>query len=324
MIQLLSEEKGENIFVQYLPQLEKEYDFWMKGIDQASANIPSVFRITLMADKNILNHYWDESDFPRPEAYRQELTLAKDTNEKNKLYRNIRAAAESGWDFSSRWFENKLQFSTIHATEIIPVDLNCLLLNLEKTIARSYLILGEKEFSEKFETLAAKRTAAINTYCWNEEKKFYFDYDYVENKQTDSLNLAAVFPLFFKIATNGQAAGVAKILKERFLYSGGLVTTTVTSGQQWDAPNGWAPLQWMAVQGLSNYGYLDLAVDVAKRWLELNKKIYKNTGKMMEKYNVVDVNLIAGGGEYPAQDGFGWTNGVYLALERWIDQQNKT
>jgi alpha,alpha-trehalase len=318
MIQLLNEEKGENIFVKYLPQLEKEYHFWMKGIDNVSTNIPSVFRVALMPDKSILNHYWDESDAPRPEAYRQELALAKDVAEKNSLYRNLRAAAESGWDFSSRWFKDKLQFSTIHTTEIIPVDLNCLLLNLEKTIAKAYLISGEKELSEKFETHADKRTEAINTYCWNKEKKFYFDYDYIESKQTNSLNLAAVFPLFFKIATDEQAANVAKILKEKFLYHGGLVTTTETTDQQWDAPNGWAPLQWLAVQGLANYGHSDLAIDVAKRWLELNKKVYENTGKMMEKYNVVDTNLIAGGGEYPAQDGFGWTNGVYLALDKWI------
>ncbi len=324
MIKLLSEEKGENTFIKYLPQLEKEYNFWMKGIDQTSSNIPSGFRVVLMPDKSTLNHYWDESDAPRPEAYRQELELAKDVAEKNRLYRNLRAAAESGWDFSSRWFKNKLQFSTIHTTEIIPVDLNCLLLNLEKTIAKAYLVSGEKTRSQKFKTLADKRVDAINTYCWNEEEKFYFDYDYVENKNTDSLNLAAVFPLFFKIATDKQASDVAKILKEKFLSAGGLVTTTETTDQQWDAPNGWAPLQWMAVQGLANYGYEDLAIEVAKRWLELNKKVYENTGKMMEKYNVVDANLIAGGGEYPAQDGFGWTNGVYLALDKWINQKNKT
>ncbi|MEO8720498.1 MAG: alpha,alpha-trehalase TreA [Ginsengibacter sp.] len=320
MIQLLSEEKGDNVLLKYLPQLEKEYSFWMKGIDQVSTNIPSVFRVALMPDKNILNHYWDESDAPRPEAYRQELALAKDTEEKNKLYRNLRAAAESGWDFSSRWFKNKLEFSSIHTTEIIPVDLNCLLLNLEQTISKAYLLADNKDLSKTFEIHAAKRSAAINTYCWNEENKFYFDYDYVENKNTDSLNLAAVFPLFFKIASDKQAADVAKKLKEKFLSAGGLVTTTETTDQQWDAPNGWAPLQWMSVKSLANYEFLDLAAEIASRWMELNKKVYESTGKMMEKYNVVDANLIAGGGEYPAQDGFGWTNGVYLALSKWMSQ----
>jgi len=321
MIELLSEEKGEQIFTKYLPQLEKEYNFWMKGTDHLSATIPSVFRVVFMDDKSILNHYWDESDDPRPEAYRQELALAKDLEEKKRLYRNLRAAAESGWDFSSRWFKNKDEFSSIHTSEIIPVDLNCLLLNIEKTIAKSYLISGEKELSEKYETLAAKRIRAINTYCWNQKRGFYFDYDYINKKQTDSLNLAACFPLFFKIASTEQAKAVSELLKEKFLSNGGLITTTEVTDQQWDSPNGWAPLHWIAVKGLENYGYSELAIDIAKRWLQLNKKVYENTGKMMEKYNVVNTNLIAGGGEYPTQDGFGWTNGVYLGLDKWLNKK---
>ena len=91
------------------------------------------------------------------------------------MYRHLRAAAESGWDFSSRWFKDKMHFSTIHATEIIPVDFNCLLLNLEKTIAKCLSDYQEnKELSEKFETLADKRTEAINNYCWNEDKEVLF------------------------------------------------------------------------------------------------------------------------------------------------------
>ena len=58
------------------------------------------------------------------------------------------------------------------------------------------------------------------------------------------------------------------------------------------------------------------------RWMNLNKKYYENTGKMMEKYNVVTTGLTAGGGEYPAQDGFGWTNGVYLDLEKWMEESH--
>jgi alpha,alpha-trehalase len=92
------------------------------------------------------------------------------------------------------------------------------------------------------------------------------------------------------------------------------VTTTRNTGQQWDAPNGWAPLQWATIIGLENYGQAALAKDIAARWVELNKKVYAATGKLMEKYDVVDLSKQAGGGEYPSQDGFGWTNGVLLAL----------
>jgi len=236
------------------------------------------------------------------------------------MYRHLRAAAESGWDFSSRWFKNSKDFSTIHTTEIIPVDLNCLLLKLEKSIAEAYQLKSDTISSNKFKTLANKRMQAIEKYCWNEEKGFYFDYDYVQNQQKNSLTLAGVFPLFFEIASREQANAIAAILEEKFVSGSGVITTTETTNQQWDSPNGWAPLQWVVIQGLTKYGKTALAKDIAKRWMKLNEKVYANTGKMMEKYNVADTGLEAGGGEYPAQDGFGWTNGVYLALRKWMKQ----
>jgi alpha,alpha-trehalase len=107
---------------------------------------------------------------------------------------------------------------------------------------------------------------------------------------------------------------VGSVIREKFLRPGGVVSTLETTGQQWDAPNGWAPLQWMVIAGLANYGQTDLAKTIAKSWIQLNTNVFKRTGKLMEKYNVVDTQLEAGGGEYAGQDGFGWTNGVLLAL----------
>ena len=80
MVNLLSEEKGKNILIDYLPQLEKEYNFWMKGIDELNADNLSVKRVALLPDGSILNHYWDENDTPRPEAYQKELKLAQSVN----------------------------------------------------------------------------------------------------------------------------------------------------------------------------------------------------------------------------------------------------
>lgn len=97
---------------------------------------------------------------------------------------------------------------------------------------------------------------------------------------------------------------------------GGLTTTLTQTGQQWDAPNGWAPLHWIAIIGLENYGFKELAGEIARRWLELNEKVFRQTGRMMEKYDVMHMEKTAGGGEYPSQDGFGWTNGVFLALKK--------
>lgn len=318
MIQLLSEEKGDQILVKYLPQLQKEYDFWMKGKEQVSDKNRFINHLACLPDNSILNHYWDESDTPRPEAYKHEVELAKEVTDDKKLFRNLRAAAESGWDFSSRWYKNSEGFSSTHAAEIVPVDLNCLLLHLEQTIGRALHLTGDSKGEEKMKELGEKREKAINKYCWNSKAAFYFDFDAMENQQKNSMTLAAAFPLYFGISSKQQADGVAEIIKEKFLSHGGLLTTLENTGQQWDAPNGWAPLQWIAVKGLANCGHTDLAKEIAHRWLQLNENVYKNTGKLMEKYNVEDTHLKAGGGEYKTQDGFGWTNGVYLALEDWL------
>ena len=323
MVKLLSEEKdrlqsgqGEKVLVTYLPQLQKEYNFWMKGSEKVTPQNPSLNRVVLMPDGNILNHYWDENDTPRPESFKEDVKLSHSSKDKKVMYRHLRAAAESGWDFSSRWFKNKNDFSTIHTTEIIPVDLNCLLYNLEHIIAEALQIKGDKKNASYFITLMDKRKRGIQAGCWNESEDFYFDFDYIENKQKTSFTVAAAFPLFFGIASAEQAAGVAANLKEKFLSNGGVITTVETTDQQWDSPNGWAPLQWVAITGLKKYGHNELAKEIATRWMNLNNRVYENTGKMMEKYNVVSTSLEAGGGEYPAQDGFGWTNGVYLALEK--------
>ena len=320
MVNLLCEDKGKNTLIDYLPRLVKEYDFWMKGVDELKHNSPFINRVTRLPDGEILNHYWDENDTPRPESFKEDVDLAAHSKDKKMMYRHLRAAAESGWDFSSRWFKDVKDFSSIHTTDIIAVDLNCLLFNLEKTIAEAYRVSNDLSSSLKYEAAAKRRGAAINTYCWNREQGFYFDYDYVSGTKKESLTLAAAYPLFFEIASKEQAAGVAKILQEKFVCAGGLISTTRTTDQQWDAPNGWAPLQWIAIRGLAKYGYNDLAKDIAKRWMNINEKVYRNTGKMMEKYNVVSTSLEAGGGEYPAQDGFGWTNGVYLALSAWLQK----
>ena len=123
-----------------------------------------------------------------------------------------------------------------------------------------------------------------------------------------------MFPFFMQIADTAHTNKAAAVLKNRFLKPGGVVTTLATTGQQWDAPNGWAPLQWMTIVGLEQYGEKELAATIASRWTRLNKKVFATTGKLMEKYNVVNLDLPAGGGEYSSQDGFGWTNGVLLAL----------
>ncbi|MEQ9232321.1 MAG: trehalase family glycosidase, partial [Cyclobacteriaceae bacterium] len=246
-------------------------------------------------------------------AVKANPNLAEETG-----YRHLRAGAESGWDYSTRWFEigadGDFDLSTIHTTDIIPVDLNSLLYNLEVTIAKGYSALGDTSMEDEWIAKSEARKALIHTFCWNDSLGFFMDYDFVKGEQTPVKSLAGVYPLFFGLATEDQASRVAEVIESEFLQPGGVVTTLNNSGQQWDYPNGWAPLQWMTVKGLNNYGQAELSNEIAKRWLYLNDKVFKNTGKMTEKYNVVDLSLDGGGGEYPNQDGFGWTNGVYQKL----------
>ncbi|MGZ8525803.1 MAG: trehalase family glycosidase, partial [Chitinophagaceae bacterium] len=315
MVKLLSEVKGSEILKIFLPQLEKEYSFWMNGADTVNENDLAHRHVVRMPDVEMMNRYWDENDTPRPESYREDVELVHQSGEDpKKLYRHLRAGAESGWDFSSRWFKDKNKFTSIHTTGIVPVDLNCLLVHLEQTIAQAYQLQGNPELAKHYESLEEKRKRAIQKYCWDTEQEFFVDYEYAEKKQKQSLTLAGLFPLYFNIATARQSQQVAAIIKEKFLMPGGAVTTLETTGQQWDAPNGWAPLQWITIKGLENYGHAELANEIAQRWIKLNTDVFKRTGKLMEKYNVVDTKLEAGGGEYEGQDGFGWTNGVLLAL----------
>ncbi|MGB3589665.1 MAG: alpha,alpha-trehalase TreA [Tunicatimonas sp.] len=315
MVRLLADIQGDDVLTRYLPQLQKEYDFWMDGATSLTKT-NSAYRRVVLLDKAVLNRYWDDRPVPRPEAYKEDVAVAASVGDvpKGVVYRNIRAACESGWDFSSRWFRDAQNLNTIRTTELIPVDLNSLLYHLEIVLSEAYARNEQPDLQRKFEKLAKDRHRAIRKYCWNSTERFYFDYDFVLGEMTNEYTLAASYPLFFKIARVREARGVMRTLKREFLLPGGLRTTLNATGQQWDAPNGWAPLQWMAVQGLNNYGYTELTNDISQRWIDNNQRVYQNTGKLVEKYNVRDVSLEAGGGEYPVQDGFGWSNGVLLKL----------
>jgi alpha,alpha-trehalase len=314
MVKLLSESKKDAL-TKYLPQLEKEYQFWMQDVDTLTKTSPAKHRVVKLSDGSILNRYWDENDTPRPESYKEDVELTHQSLQKpEELYRNLRAAAESGWDFSSRWFRDGKSFGTIHTTEIIPVDLNCLLYHLEQVLAEGYQQAGDSSRANNYLQASANRKKAIHTYCWDVQKQFFFDYDFVAQQKKNSFTLAATFPLFFEVATADQALAVEKIIRDKFLKTGGLTTTLERSGQQWDAPNGWAPLQWIAYKGFLNYGLEGLANEIKTSWTTTNLKVYANTGKMTEKYDVWNKDGEASGGEYPNQDGFGWTNGVFLSM----------
>lgn len=314
MVGLISAEDPAAAFAAYLPQLRREYGFWMEG-EQGLRPGTSHRRVVAMSDGSILNRFWDDKDTPRDESYREDTELARASQRPApQLFRDIRAAAESGWDFGSRWFADGHTRATMDTTEIVPVDLNSLLFGLENAIRAGCERRGDKACALAFERRAAARRSSIDRYLWDARKGAYLDFRWTRKVRMPLVSAASLYPLFVSLASKAQAAAVAKITALELLRAGGIVTTTLDTGQQWDAPNGWAPLQWIAVSGLRDYGQAPLAAAIACRWIANVNDVYRQSGKLVEKYNVITTGRSGGGGEYPLQDGFGWTNGVMRKL----------
>ena len=288
--------------LRHLAAMQAEHAYWMGG--------PSAVTLD---DGAILNRYWDDLDTPRDESYAEDVATAHTSGRPlAQVYRDLRAGAASGWDFSSRWLRDPADFTTIHTTDILPVDLNSLLWYLETSIADFCRDLGQAG-AETFDLLAQARAAAMHRHLWVESEGRFSDYDTSTGAVTSVLSAATLYPLFVGLATQGQADAIAATVATHMLARGGLRTTTLATDQQWDMPNGWAPLQWIAVTGLARYAHHYLARDIATRWLHTVQATYDETGKLLEKYDIEDIKP-GGGGEYPVQDGFGWTNGVTRAL----------
>ncbi|MGB3802158.1 MAG: alpha,alpha-trehalase TreF [Lewinella sp.] len=312
MVTLLASIEGDRVYAEFMDQLKAEHAFWMDGVEEVSQGNRAVNHVVWMADSTYLNRYYDAGDRPRAESYREDvMTIEESGRDAQDVARHLRSAAESGWDFSARWFADGENLSSIITTDILPPDLNALLYHLEHTIAEHSEFIPERE---AWERRAERRRTAIGEYLWNPESEWYEDRNWTDGAFTGYLTLAGIYPLFVGVASDDNAAAVARTLEEKFLAPGGLRTSLRETGQQWDAPNGWPPLQWMAYAGLQRYEYEDLASDVRSRWMDNNERVYENVDKMVEKYNVEDITLEAGGGEYPVQDGFGWSNGVYLRM----------
>jgi alpha,alpha-trehalase len=306
----------------YLDALEAEHAFWMNGAERLAPGAGQASRrvVRLRDGGPLLNRYWDDLPKPRPEAYRPDYEIAQTLPEARRepFYRNVKATAESGLDFSSRWMRDPKDLRTLETTELIPVDLNSLLYDAERTIAGLRAFrgrAGDADVARQFAQAAADRRRALLEAAYDPASGFFYDVRWRSGQRvTDRPTLAAAAPLYFGLATPEQGRAVAARLEREFLRPGGFVTTLIASGQQWDAPNGWPPLEWLTIEGVRRYGRADLADAARDRWLALNQRTYRATGKMTEKYDVVDLRRRAGGGEYPTQDGFGWTNGVALAL----------
>jgi alpha,alpha-trehalase len=172
----------------------------------------------------------------------------------------------------------------------------------------------------RYSAASTARIKAINTYLFNAEKAGYFDYHFPTQTQTDVVSAAMCVPLFVGIANEQQAEGVRAAVMNSLLKEGGVVTTSNATSQQWDAPNGWAPLQLFAVEGLRNYGFEMQAQTIMLRFCKTIERHFALSGVLLEKYNVCEPEIKAGGGEYDVQLGFGWTNGVYTRFQTYLNQ----
>jgi len=312
-IDLLEDIQGFDVAQPFYEKLEKEYEFWMNRESQIKVGYD--FEHLVRIDYNTtLNRYYDKGTSPREESFLHDYALGSkmDIAKAKKLYSDLRSGSESGWDFSTRWFRDQKSLETISTTDILPIDLNCLIYFMEQKLAFFYKEIDNDTKYTLFKNRALRRKNDILKFFWSEKEGFFFDYYWTDEKLSNSWTIAGVFPLFVKIASKKQAHQVAVNIEEKFLKKGGVLTTLIESGQQWDAPNGWAPLQWITVKGLENYGYENLSEKIKKYFVDTVISSFKDKGALFEKYNMIEAKSFAKGGEYENQIGFGWTNGVIL------------
>ncbi|BES99964.1 trehalase (brush-border membrane glycoprotein) [Nesidiocoris tenuis] len=273
--------------------------------------------------------YFAVSSGPRPESYREDYEHGQkkgSEEERAQFYIALKSGAESGWDFSSRWFiKNRGNRGTILDTrtpDIIPVDLNAILHKTFTLLSEWYKEYRSVTRAEYFEEHAQELLTGLNEVLWNEEDGIWFDYD-----NANEIPRKYFFPSNFAPLWTGSYTFDKKILTDNVMnyvlkinlkqYIGGTPTSESYSGEQWDYPNAWPPLQSIVIQGLDNlgvYNATEFAYHLANQWLKSLLAGYKKYGKMFEKYDALKIGEPGSGGEYTDQDGFGWTNGFALEL----------
>jgi alpha,alpha-trehalase len=303
MMAALLGRQAPGVVARRLAAMKREHSWWMDGAEALRPG-GQVKRVARLTDGSVLNRYWDPRATPRDESWREDVETARaSTRPAEEVYRDLRAGAESGWDFSSRWL-NGPQLASIRTTSIAPVDLNAFLHGLEMAIAAA-----DDADAAKYAERADARRDAMNRHLWSDDLGYYCDLDLATQTIRLQPTAAGLAPLLSGAATQAQADACARLVAEQLLAPGGLRTSLIKSGEQWDKPNGWAPLQWIAAVGLRRFGHAELANTIARRWIATVESVFAQTGLIFEKYDIETCGVGAGG-EYTAQIGFGWTNGV--------------
>ena len=318
-----------------IPLVEKYYSFWVSE--------PHVVRADGLA------RYYDSGEGPAPEvesdekdsALRTHYDRAREYYKTHEVtdydvdkfydrkadaltglfYTGDRSMRESGFDPSNRYGPFSVDIINHY-----PVCLNVLLYQMEKDGATMARALADPAVAITWEARARERLRRIDQFLWDEEAGLYFDYNFDTGKRRHYEFATTFYPLWAGAASKAQAARVVKNLP-RFEAPGGILTSTVTSGNQWDAPFGWAPLQLITVEGLRRYGYQADADRIARKFIALVTKEFEEHGTIVEKYDVKrresDVAADIKYGYAANQVGFGWTNGVFLELLAGLDRKAK-
>jgi len=309
-----------------LPAIEKHYAFWTspphlvpetglsRYFDLGSGPAPEVLADEV--DERGLTHYDRVREYYRTHDvsdYDLALYYDKARDALTELfYEGDRSMRESGFDPSNRF--GPFSVDIVHH---VPVCLNVLLYQMEADTASIYRTLGDADAAGRWTTRAEQRRERIDRYLWDPEAGLYFDYDFRTGRRRHYEFATTFYPLWAGIASKEQAARVVKGLP-RFEAPGGLLTSTQATGNQWDAPFGWAPLQLLAVEGLRRSGHGEDADRIARKFVALVAKEFGEHGTIVEKYDVVrsesDVEAGIRFGYSGNQVGFGWTNAAFLEL----------
>ncbi|EFA08993.1 trehalase isoform X1 [Tribolium castaneum] len=311
--------------------LEKELMYWLTM---------KTVQVEKHGQKYRLARYRSSDNTPRPESYIEDIHTAsryRTEDEKRQCYQNIRTGAETGWDFSGRWFfdhqgGNRADLSTINPTRVIPVDLNAFLCRCFKIMHEFYKKFRNHERAAFWLQKYNEWLKAIRDVLYNVEDGIWYDYDIelrVQRKHFYPSNFAPLWTECYDTSIRqsyGKNATNYLVQKGILNYEGGIPTSLFETGEQWDMPNAWAPTQAIVIFGLDKSqdpGAKKVAQDLAFRWIDSLVKVAEDTHEMFEKYNAMFKGMYGGGGEYEVQTGFGWTNGVMLELIEHYYIKNK-
>lgn len=272
------------------------------------------------------------SNFPRPESFKEDLETAKERGgNTDETYSNIKTAAESGWDFSTRWLEDESKLSTICIRDIIPVDLNALIYNNEQIISKLCKEINDIKNEKNYKDLAHKRAKDINEVLWNDEKGVWNDYHFKKEKShpyTDKrFYFSNIMPLFYGIKPPRSISSISILNRYKqilFGYPGGIPVSgegEIISNEQWDFPNAWAPHQSLLMNYLKKEGMNDLAYHTGRTFFNNVQKSFEVDKLFYEKYDCMKLGRIGKGGEYLTQTGFGWTNGTILEIFNYFRER---